>query len=68
MTEGERFLLNLARRKTSIKNFTLTLSVDGDDWRATLQDHDTGAQLGGAPSKTSSEALMLNAPNDQPMR
>ena len=43
MTNEERFLLNLIRREDrSLKNFTLTLTADGDDCRATLQSHDSG--------------------------
>jgi hypothetical protein len=66
MTKSERFLLDLVRRKTSFQNFTLTLSADGNDWRATLQDHDTGANLGGSHSGTVDEALELKAGSAAP--
>jgi hypothetical protein len=51
----------LVRGKSVFENFTLTLVKDGPEWRATLEDHDTGARLGGVPSKTADEALGLKA-------
>jgi hypothetical protein len=64
MTLAERFILDLIRRKTNFRNFTLTLSVDGDNWRATLSDHDTGATLGGKTSQSIDEALKLARRSD----
>jgi hypothetical protein len=64
MTLAERFILDLIRRKNNFRNFTLTLSVDGDNWRATLSDHDTGATLGGKTSQSIDEALKLARRSD----
>jgi hypothetical protein len=62
MTNEERFLLNLIRRHRNLKNFTLTLTADGDDCRATLQSHDSGAVLGGRRCESLNEALKLHTP------
>jgi hypothetical protein len=63
MTNEERFLLNLIRREDrNLKNFTLALTADGDDCRATLQSHVSGAVLGGRRCETLNEALKLHAP------
>jgi hypothetical protein len=46
MTNEERFLLNLIRREDrNLKNFTLALTADGDDCRATLSITVGGRQM-----------------------
>jgi hypothetical protein len=62
MTPNERFLLNLVRRRTPFRNFTLSISADGDTWSARLEDHDTGAVIGDAAETTFEAAMALCAP------
>jgi hypothetical protein len=65
MKRGERWLLHLVNRKTGFKNFTLTVSADADTWHVTVQDHDTGAVLGGQESATFEDASRLYSPDPE---